>query len=103
MRSLFKNVANELIKTLTVEDLKEIMDDTVDTVLSHMTPEERMAFSREIVGNAVGRMLTSLNDEQRTALLRDLLPIILHEFRADQLSPEELVAALRQSSPPPPA
>lgn len=103
MRSLFKNVAHELIKTLTIEDLKEIMDDTVDTVLSHMTPEERMVFSRAIVGDAVGTMLTGLTDEQRVTLLRDLLPIILREFRADQLSPEELVVALRQSPPPPTA
>lgn len=103
MRSLFKNVAQELIKTLTIEDLKEIMDDTIDTVLSRMTPEERMAFSQQIVGDAVGKMLASLSDEQRVALLRHLLPIILREFRADQLSPDELLTSLRQSPPPPPA
>lgn len=101
MRSLFKNVAQELIKTLSVEDLKEIMDDTMDTVLSHMSPAERMRFSREIVGDSVGKMLASLSDEQRTDLLRDLLPVILREFRAVQLNPEEVLAAFRQTQTPP--
>lgn len=100
MRSLFKNVAQELIKTLTVEDLKEIMDDTVDTVLTHMTPAQRMDFSREIVGSAVGKMLEGLTTEQRADLMRDLLPLILREFRMDQLSAAELASAIQQSQQP---
>jgi uncharacterized membrane-anchored protein YjiN (DUF445 family) len=103
MRNLFKTVAQELINTLTVEDLKEIMDDTVDTVLSRMSPEERMNFSRQIVGDAVGKMLNGLTDEQRATLLRDLLPIILREFRMEKLSQEELLNAIRVSQAPPSA
>jgi hypothetical protein len=92
MRSLFKNVANELIQQLTPEDLKEIMDSTVVTVLDQMTPEQRLEFSKEIVTAAFARIIDGLTPEQRLDFLHTLLPSILRELPFDQLTKEELAA-----------
>lgn len=96
MRSLFKNVANELIQQLTPDDLKEIMDSTIETVLAGMTPEQRLEFSKDIVNNAVRQILVGFDDEQRMELLRELLPSILGQMGFDQMSPEEIAATLRR-------
>ena len=80
MRGIFKNVANELIQQLTPEDMKEIMDSTIVTVLSKMDDEERLTFSKEIVNSAVARILDGFTPEQRADLLRDLLPQILEKL-----------------------
>ena len=93
MRSLFKNVANELIQQLTPEDLKEIMDSTIDTVLGRMTPEERLAFSTDIVNNAIGKLLAGFSEEQRIQLVSALVPTILRELKLENLD----VAAVIQS------
>lgn len=82
MRGLFKNVANELIQQLTPEDLKEIMDSTIVTVLDKMGPAERLEFSKDIVNNAVTRILENFSPEERADLLRDLLPEILRLLNA---------------------
>ncbi|MBA3530898.1 MAG: hypothetical protein H0T73_03100 [Ardenticatenales bacterium] len=97
MRSLFKNVANELIQQLTPEDLKEIMDSTIDTVLSKMSPDEQLAFSKDIVNNAVSKILVGFNEEQRINLLQALLPSILREIGQDlsQMEPDQIIALLR--------
>lgn len=95
MRSLFKQAAQQIIETLTVSDLKEIMDDTVDTVLRHMEPEERLEFSYDIITNALHKMLDGLTLEQRRELLIRILPVILAEFPLDQLSPDDLLEAIR--------
>ncbi len=95
MRGLFKQVARQVIESLTVEDLKEIMNDTVDTVLSYMEPDERFEFSYEIITNALHKMLEGLTSEQRQELLQRILPVILAEFPLDQLSPEDLLDAIR--------
>ncbi|MDQ4078387.1 MAG: hypothetical protein M3220_19350 [Chloroflexota bacterium] len=94
MRSLFKNVANEIIQQLTPEDLKEIMDSTIETVLSQMTPQQRLEFSKEIVNNAFVQLLSGFSDEQRIELLRTLLPTILGEMRIEQMEAADLVAAI---------
>lgn len=82
MRGLFKNVANELIQQLTPEDMKEIMDSTIVTVLDKMGPAERLEFSKEIVTNAVTRILENFSAEERAELLRDLLPEIMRLLNA---------------------
>lgn len=96
MRSLFKNVANEIIQQLTPEDLKEIMDSTIETVLAQMSPEQRLAFAQEIVSSAFTQMLGDFNDEQRLELLRTLLPTILSEMRFDRLDAAEFLSLLQR-------
>lgn len=96
MRGLFKQVAQQVIESLTVQDLKEIMDDTVDTVLLHMDRDERMAFSYDIITNALQKMLAGLTEEQRQELFLQILPVILAEFRTDELSADELLNAIRE-------
>lgn len=100
MRSLFKNVANELIQQMTPEDLKEIMDSTVVTVLDKMGPQERLEFSKAIVNNAVNEVLTRLDEEQRVDLLSALLPTLLQHLEIDlqHMSPAEIAAILNASS-----
>jgi hypothetical protein len=93
MRSLFKNVANELIQQLTPEDLKEIIDSTIDTVLGQMSPEERLAFSTDIVNNAITKLLAGFSEEQRIQLVSALVPTILRELKLEELD----VAAVIQS------
>ena len=95
MRSLFKNVANELIQQLTPEDLKEIMDSTVATVLSQMPPEQRLEFSKEIVNNALANIISGFDNAQRVELIQALLPTLLRETRASELEPEQLADLLR--------
>lgn len=92
MRSLFKNVANELVQQMKPEDLKEIMDNTIDTILSKMTPHQRLEFSKSIVNNAVDKILFSLTPEQRLELLQALLPSLLTHVGIDMnnIDPEEL-------------
>ncbi len=99
MRSLFKNVANELIQQLTPEDLKEIMNSTIVSVLGQMTPEQRLAFSKDIVNNAFVQMLSGFSDEQRLDLLRTLLPTILSEMRISQMDSADLLAILQNAAP----
>lgn len=82
MRGLFKNVANELIQQLTPEDMKEIMDSTIITVLDKMGPAERLEFSKEIVNNAVTRILENFTADERAELLRELLPEIMRLLNA---------------------
>lgn len=94
MRSLFKNVANELIQQLTPEDLKEIMDSTVVTVLDSMSAEQRLAFSQEIVNNAFSQIIDSLTPEQRVDFMKTLLPSILTELPFDSLSEAEIADML---------
>ncbi|MCB0075957.1 MAG: hypothetical protein KDD73_00960 [Anaerolineales bacterium] len=94
MRSLFKNVANELIQQLTPEDLKEIMDSTVVTVLGNMEPEQRLAFSQEIVTKAFTEIIESLSPEQRLEFMKTLLPTILTELPFDALTEVELIQML---------
>lgn len=96
MRGLFKQVAQQVIESLTVQDLKEIMDDTIDTVLVRMTPEERMDFSYDIITDALHKMLEGLSEEQRQQLLLEILPVILSEFRMDELSAEDLLEAIEK-------
>lgn len=98
MRSLFKNVANEIIQQLTPEDLKEIMNSTIDTVLSQMTPEQRLAFSSEIVNSAFVQLLSGFNDQQRLELLHELLPTILREMRFEQMESTDLLALLQRGN-----
>ena len=95
MRSLFKNVANELIQQLTPEDLKEIMDSTIATVLQSMTPEQRLDFSKEIVTSAVTQILSGFDDQQRAELVHSILPHLLQEAHIATLDPEALLRALR--------
>ena len=83
MRSLFKNVANELVQQMRPEDLKEIMDNTVDTILAKMTPHQRLEFSKVIVNNAVDQILASLTPQQRLELLQALLPSLLTHIGID--------------------
>ena len=83
MRSLFKNVANELVQQMRPEDLKEIMDNTVDTILAKMTPHQRLEFSKAIVNNAVDKILASLTPQQRLELLQALLPSLLTHVGID--------------------
>lgn len=92
MRSLFKNVANELVQQMKPEDLKEIMDSTVDTILGKMTPHQRLEFSKSIVNNAVDKILFSLTPEQRLELLQALLPSLLTHVGIDMnnIDPEQL-------------
>lgn len=97
MRSLFKDVANQLIQQLTPEDLKEIMDSTIETVLARMTPEQRLDFSKDIVNSAVGKILAGFDEQQRAELLTELLPTILRSARPDGLSDEQLAALIRRS------
>lgn len=82
MRGLFKNVANELIQQLTPEDLKEIMDSTIITVLGKMGPAERLEFSKDIVNNAVARILENFSPAERAELLKELLPEIMRLLNA---------------------
>lgn len=82
MRGLFKNVANELVQQLTPEDLKEIMDSTIVTVLNKMEPAERLEFSKSIVTNAMTQILENFTPEQRGELVRELLPEILRLLNA---------------------
>lgn len=98
MRNLFKNVANEIIQQLTPEDMKEIMNSTIDTVLGKMGPEERLAFSKEIVNNAVTKILSDFDEAQRVELVRALLPTLLTQAGADPstLSLDEMVERLKQ-------
>ena len=98
MRSLFKNVANELIQQMTPEDLKEIMDNTVVTVLEKMGPEERLEFSKEIVNNAVDRILSGFDETQRHELVRALLPVLLTKIGLDlrNSDDEQIANALRK-------
>lgn len=95
MRSIFKSVANELITQLTPEDLKEIMDSTIATVLQNMTPEQRLDFSKEIVTSAVTQILSGFDDAQRAELVYSILPHLLREAHVASLDPEELLRALR--------
>lgn len=106
MRNLFKNVANEIIQQLTPEDMKEIMNSTIDTVLEKMGPDERLAFSKEIVNNAVTKILSDFSEAQRVELVRALLPTLLTQAGADPktLSLDEMAERLKQmgadSTPP---
>ena len=93
MRGLFKQVATQVIENLTVQDLKEIMDDTVDTVLARMDSQERMDFAYDIITDALHKMLDGLSEEQRQQLL---LPVILAEFRMDELSSDDLLEAIKE-------
>ena len=99
MRSLFKNVANELIQQMKPEDLKEIMDATIDTILGKMTPYQRLEFSKAIVNNAVDKILISLSNEQRLELLQALLPSLLTHMGIDMdnIDPEQLAKILGKS------
>lgn len=96
MRSLFKTVSNEIIQQLTPEDLKEIMESTISTVLSQMSPDQRLAFSKEIINSAFHQMLVSFSDEQRLEILHSLLPTILSELRFEQMDATELATLLTQ-------
>jgi uncharacterized tellurite resistance protein B-like protein len=95
MRGLFKNVANELIQQLTPEDLKEIMDSTIDTVLSQMTPEQRLEFSKDIVNNAIGKLLAGFSDEQRTELVTSLIPTVLSELKLESVDVAAVTKAVQ--------
>lgn len=95
MRNLFKNVANELIQQLTPEDLKEIMDSTIDTILSRMTPEQRLEFSKDIVNNAIGKLLAGFSDEQRTELVTSLIPTILRELKLESVDVAAVTKAIQ--------
>lgn len=99
MRSLFKNVANELIQQMKPDDLKEIMDNTIVTVLDKMNPPERLEFSKEIVNKAVGDILNSLSPVQRVELLKSLLPVILTQIgvHGAQMDPNELTEVIRKA------
>ncbi|MGB0387647.1 MAG: hypothetical protein ACPGWR_22750 [Ardenticatenaceae bacterium] len=99
MRSLFKSVTNEVIQQLKPEDLKEIMDGTIDTILSKMSPRQRLEFSKSIVNNAVDKILLSLSDEQRLELLQALLPSLLTHIGIDMdnIDPEQLTKILGKS------
>ncbi len=94
MRNLFKVVASEVIATLTVDDLKDIMNDTVATVLERMDPQERMAFSLDIVSRSFEQMLDGLDQEERKQLLQQLLPNILGELPLHDLDWQDLLATL---------
>ncbi|MDQ7028594.1 MAG: hypothetical protein Q9O62_01825 [Ardenticatenia bacterium] len=97
MRGLFKQVARQVIESLTVSDLKEIMDDTVNTVLYHMDQDERLDFSYDIITSALRNMLAGLTVEQRRDLLIRILPTILAEFPLDQLGADDLLTAIREA------
>lgn len=96
MRGLFKQVAAQVIENLTVQDLKEIMDDTVDTVLTRMDRQERMDFAYDIITDALRKMLDGLDEDQRQQLLLEILPVILAEFRMDELSSDDLLNAITE-------
>ncbi|GEM_PF-6695827 len=97
MRGLFRQVARQVIESLTVSDLKEIMDDTVDTVLHHMDQDERLEFSYDIITGALRTMLDGLTVEQRRELFLRLLPAILAEFPLDELDADDLLNAIREA------
>ena len=99
MRSLFKNVANELVQQMKPEDLKEIMDSTIVTILNKMSPSQRLEFSKEIVNKAVGDILNSLTPQQRVELLKSLLPVILTQIgvHGAQIDPDELTEVIRKA------
>jgi Mg/Co/Ni transporter MgtE len=99
MRSLFKNVANELVQQMKPEDLKEIMDNTIVTVLDKMSPSQRLEFSKEIVNNAVGDILNSLTPQERVELLKSLLPVILTQIgiNGTEMEPDELTEVIRKA------
>jgi len=97
MRNLFKVMAREAIATLTVEDLTEIMDNTVATLLERMDGEERMAFSLDIVSRSFRQMVEGLNAEERRELLLKLLPNILAELPADQVDLQALLEAISKT------
>ncbi len=91
MRNLFKVMAREAIATLTVEDLTEIMDNTVATLLDRMDGEERVAFSLDIVSRSFRQMVEGLDSEERKDLLLKLLPSILAELPMDKIEFQTLL------------
>jgi len=93
MRNLFKVMAREAISTLTVEDLTEIMDNTVATLLDRMDGEERVAFSLDIVSRSFRQMVEGLDAEERKDLLLKLLPSILAELPMNKIDLQTLLEA----------
>jgi len=89
-------VTREVIATLTVEDLQDIMDGTVATVLERMDQEERMAFSLDIVSRSFRQMVEGLDAEERKQLLLKLLPNILSELPLEDVDWQELLEAIRK-------
>ncbi len=94
MHNLFKAVAREVISTLTVDDLKEIMDGTVATVLEQMDDDERLAFSVEIVSRSFRQIVESLEQEERKLLLLQLVRNILADFPLRDAPIQDLVGAI---------
>jgi len=94
VRDLFKAVAREAISALTVDDLKDIMDGTVATVLEQLDDEERLAFSVEIVSRSFRQIVESLDYAERKRLLLQLLPNILADLPLRDVPIQDLVEAI---------
>lgn len=73
-------LAKGVMQTLSKDDFRRIMNDTLDHMLRVMSRRERMEFINDIVNNAVARMLTGLSTEEKAALLREMLPGVLSQF-----------------------
>src|SRR5579859_3831959 len=68
------------MQSLSKDDFRRIMNDTLDHMLRVMSRRERMEFIDDIVNNAVSRMLAGLSNEEKAQLLQRMLPAVLAQF-----------------------
>lgn len=86
---LMDYLAKGVMQTLSKEDFRRIMNDTLDHMLRVMSRKERMEFIDDMVNNAVSMMLSGLSTDEKAQLLRDMLPKVLSQFSdlPSQLTP----------------
>ncbi len=77
---LMDYLAKGVMQTLSKEDFRRIMNDTLDHMLRVMSRKERMEFIDDMVNNAVSMMLSGLSTDEKAQLLRDMLPKVLSQF-----------------------
>ncbi len=73
-------LAKGMMHTLSKDDFRRIMNDTLDHMLRVMSRRERKEFIDDMVTNAVSKMLTGLSNEEKADLLRGMLPRVLEQF-----------------------
>ncbi|MEA3309170.1 MAG: hypothetical protein U9Q70_06630 [Chloroflexota bacterium] len=84
-KGLQDNLINQYLNNANPEELLQMLDSALPSLLNRLTAQEKVNFLKELLQNHLGTILRGLTTEERGKLLTVLLPTLIKEFPLDKI------------------